>query len=50
MSQPELEGGPDAARRRIRHDARDGLSVAAVSLGASLLLVVVIQVAVWWLG
>lgn len=50
MSQSELEGRPDAGRRRIRQDARDGLAAAALSLAASLLLVVVVRVGVWWLG
>lgn len=50
MSQSELESRPVAGHRRIRHDARDGLAVAALSLGAPLLLVVVVRVAVWRLG
>lgn len=50
MSQSELESRPVAGHRRIRHDARDGLAAAALSLGASPRQVVVVRVAVWWLG
>lgn len=50
MSQSELEGRADVGRRRIRHDARGALATAALSLGASLLVVGVLRVAVWWLG
>jgi hypothetical protein len=49
MPQPELERSPSAGRR-IRHEARDGLSAAGVSLGGSVLLTVLIWVAVRWLG
>ena len=48
MSQSELDRRPDA--RRIRHDARDGLAAAAPSLAASVLVVVVLGLAVRWLG
>lgn len=49
MSQSELERRPDAGRR-IRHDARDGVAAAALSLGASVAVVVIVRLAAWWLG
>jgi len=49
MSQSELER-PRSAGRRVRHDARDRLAVAALSVGASALVVVAVRVALWWLA
>ncbi len=49
MAQSEIE---DAAGtdRRVRQVARDGLAAAAVSLGASLALMVTLWSALRWLG
>ncbi len=41
---------PQTDRRRIRHDARDGLSVAALSLVASVGVTAALWVLLWWLG
>ncbi len=49
MAQSEIEDAP-GTDRRIRHVARDGLSAAAVSLGASVTLTLALWLAVWWLG
>ena len=49
MAQSELTSAP-VADRRIRHEARDGLAAAAVSLGASALLAGLLYAAVRWLG
>jgi len=49
MVQFELGSGPGTARR-IRHEARDGLAAAAVSLGASVTLTALLYLAVRWLG
>jgi len=48
MSQSELER-PRSAGRRARHDACDGLAVAALSLGASAVVVVAPRLALGWL-
>ena len=44
--------GPGSARgrRRIRDDARDGLTAAAVSLGGSLAVTFALAVLLRWLG
>ena len=49
MAQSELSSAP-GADRRIRHEARDGLAAAAVSLGASAALAGLLYVAIRWLG
>jgi hypothetical protein len=49
MAQSELSSAPGAGRR-VRHEARDGLAAAAVSLGASAALAGLIHLALWWLG
>ena len=49
MAQSELSSAP-RMDRRIRHEARDGLAAAAVSLAASAVLAGLLYVAVRWLG
>ena len=41
---------PEVRSRRIRHEARDGLSVAALSLAASVGVIVTVWALLWWLG
>jgi hypothetical protein len=41
---------PQSDARRIRHDARDGLSVAALSLAASVGVTGALWAFLWWLG
>ena len=41
---------PTSDGRRIRHEARDGLSVAALSLAASVAVTAAVWVLLWWLG
>jgi hypothetical protein len=41
---------PQSDARRIRHDARDGLSVAALSLAASVGVTGALWALLWWLG
>lgn len=48
-AQPEGSGHP-FDRRRIRYAARDAASVAAVSLGGSILVVVAVWVVSQWLA
>ncbi len=52
MSAPEVDRSPaDAStRRRIRHEARDGLSVAILSLGASIGVTFALWVLLRFLG
>ena len=61
MSTPEVDAahvsaatgsGADAGptRRRIRHDARDGLSVAALTLGGSIGVSALLWVVLHWLA
>ena len=40
---------PQSDDRRIRHDARDGLSVAALSLVGSVGVTAALWVLLWWL-
>ena len=49
MAQSQLKSAP-GTDRRVRHEARDGLAAAAVSLGASVALTALLYVAVRWLG
>lgn len=49
MAQSEIEDA-EGADRRIRHVARDGMSAAAVSLVASVLLTLTLGLALRWLG
>ena len=46
---PPLAAG-SSRRRRIRDDARDGLTAAAVSLGGSLAVTCALAVLLRWLG
>ena len=48
MSTPEVDAARD--RRRIRHHARDGLSVAALSLTASIGLTGLLWLALHWVA
>lgn len=48
MSAAELE--PASARRRIRHDVRDGLAAAALSLLGSLVVTALVWVGLWWVA
>jgi hypothetical protein len=41
---------PERARRRIRDEARDGLTAAAMSLGGSIALTLALSVLLRWLG
>jgi hypothetical protein len=41
---------PEPARRRIRDEARDGLTAAAMSLGGSIALTLALSVLLRWLG
>jgi hypothetical protein len=41
---------PPSDVRRIRHEARDGLSVAALSLAGSIGVTAAVWVLLWWLG
>ena len=41
---------PKSDARRIRHEARDGLSVAALSLAASVGVTAAVWALLWWLG
>jgi hypothetical protein len=61
MSTPEVDAAHNSAatgsgaaggptRRRIRHDARDGLSVAALTLGASIGVSALLWVVLQWLA
>jgi hypothetical protein len=54
MSAPEVDGranaSPAGGHRRIRHLARDGVSVAALSLGASVGVTLALSVLLRWLG
>ncbi len=54
MSAPEVDGranaGPASGHRRIRHEARDGISVAALSLGASVGVTFALWALLRWLG
>ncbi len=49
MAQSEIEDAP-GTDRRIRHVARDGVSAAALSLAASVLLTLTFGFAFRWLG
>jgi hypothetical protein len=49
MAQSEIEDARSTVRR-VRHVARDGLSVAAVSLAGSVALTLALGLVVWWLG
>ncbi len=49
MSAAELEP-PSAPSRRIRHDVRDGLAAAAVSLVGSVMVTAVVWLALRWVG
>ena len=49
MAQSEIEDAPSTGRR-VRHVARDGLAVAAVSLGGSVALTLALWLVVRWLG
>ena len=44
MAQPQVRS------RRIRHEARDGLSVAALSLAASVGVAAAVRLLMVWLG
>ena len=54
MSAPQSDGRTNAdiasGQRRIRHDARDGISVAALSLCASVGVTLAIWALLRWLG
>lgn len=54
MSAPEIgeraSASPARGQRRIRHEARDGISVAALSLGASVGVTLVLWAMLRWLG
>ena len=54
MSAPEVDrrakAGPASGHRRIRHKARDGISVAALSLGASVGVTIALWALLRWLG
>ena len=41
---------PEPARRRIRDEARDGLTAAAMSLGGSLAITLTLALLLRWLG
>ena len=41
---------PQSDARRIRHQARDGLSAAALSLAASVGVTSAVWALLWWLG
>lgn len=43
-------GSGERARRRIRDEARDGLTAAAVSLGGSITVTVALALLLRWLG
>ena len=49
MAQSEIEDAPSTGRR-VRHVARDGLAVAAVSLGGSVALTLTLWLLVRWVG
>lgn len=49
MAQSEIEDAR-STDRRTRHVARDGLSAAAVSLGGSVAVTLVLWLALRWLG
>jgi hypothetical protein len=54
MSAPEVDGranaGPESGHRRIRHLARDGVSVAGLSIGASVGVTLALWALLRWLG
>ena len=54
MSAPEVDGranaGPESGHRRIRHVARDGVSVAGLSLAASVGVTLALWALLRWLG
>ncbi len=46
---PASDPAPPSGERRIRHDVRDGLTVAALSLGTSLAITAACWLLVaWW--
>jgi hypothetical protein len=49
MAQSHLRSAP-GKDRRLRHEARDGLAAAGLSLGASVVLTSLLYVAARWLG